>query len=1026
MDARSFQQPGKEYRSAPFWSWNDDLQDAELIRQIREMDAQGMGGFFMHSRVGLVTPYMSHEWMDRIRACVDEARRTGMQAWLYDEDKWPSGYAGGLTTAHDPARRAKALAVRPAPTYVRPAEEVAAFVATVHAGRIVACERMRTPPADPFDTARDRLYLPFLQWTAPLGNEWFNSYAYADLLDHDTVRTFLDVNYEPYWREFGSDFGGAIPGIFTDEPCYMTLHANTPRPRVPWTTNLPRCFSAARGYDLLDHLPSLFYDVGDFRAVRYDFWRTVTDLFVDAFWKQTGDWCEAHHCKFTGHALAEDSLHSQILVTGAAMPAYEYMHQPGMDHLSRNIQNPLTARQLDSAACQLGKSRTLTELFGCSGQNMSFVDRKWIADWHQVLGINLMNPHLSLYSMRGARKRDYPPNIFYQQPWWPDNRLFEDYCGRLSYALTQGKRSVDVLVLHPIASAWTLYRPEGYPELLNLDQQLAWLVDTLAAIHRDFHLGDDRIMSRHATVESGQLRVGEMAYRVVVVPPGNTLEQATFDLLTRFLDAGGRAIAIEPLPTLVAGRPEPALAALLARPEVARIALDRDAIERALADACAPVVTISGRDGRSADVVWYHLRRDGDRTILFLANTDHDHAADVTVTVPASGLPTEWLLATGDIVGLPAESAGDATRLSLHFEPAGSHLIVFGPDSAPLAASQGTERRRVGMSAQWQIDRLDRNSLTLDYCEYRLPAVSPGLGGSMIGSAPLDIDPATGWSRRTPIWNANRMLRGDWLRGGTAGNWYNVQPGIEQPLELRLRFDVCAELAATGAAVGLVVETPERFGITVNGVRVPAPAAGWWLDPCWRPIDITSLVRAGENVIELTGTFFHDTELESCYLVGDFDVELSDPGPGQQQFRLVPSASGTRSALGLERSGLTFYAGRLRCTQTLVVDDPIGRCYLDLGQVDAITATVRVNGQSAGTVAWHPWRVEVTGLLQPGRNTIEVELANSLHNLLGPHHHQAGELPSVSPASFVDDRNWTDRYTFARLGIVGASLVWVD
>src|SRR5512140_2978891 len=136
MDAATFRNPSAEYRSAPFWSWNDDLQDAELVRQIREMSAQGMGGFFMHSRVGLVTPYMSHEWMDRIRACVAEAKRSKMGAWLYDEDKWPSGFAGGLTTAPDAARRAKALALRPSPTYVRPAEEVASYVATLRDGRV--------------------------------------------------------------------------------------------------------------------------------------------------------------------------------------------------------------------------------------------------------------------------------------------------------------------------------------------------------------------------------------------------------------------------------------------------------------------------------------------------------------------------------------------------------------------------------------------------------------------------------------------------------------------------------------------------------------------------------------------------------------------------------------------------------------------------------------------------------------------------------------------------------------------------
>ena len=99
MDITHFQTPPKEYREAPFWSWNDDLDPQELARQIRLMDEAGWGGFFMHSRVGLRTPYMGKSWMACIRACVAAARQCGLGAWLYDEDKWPSGFAGGLSVA---------------------------------------------------------------------------------------------------------------------------------------------------------------------------------------------------------------------------------------------------------------------------------------------------------------------------------------------------------------------------------------------------------------------------------------------------------------------------------------------------------------------------------------------------------------------------------------------------------------------------------------------------------------------------------------------------------------------------------------------------------------------------------------------------------------------------------------------------------------------------------------------------------------------------------------------------------------
>ena len=57
----SIKSPGIEFRGTPFWAWNSKLEPEVLRRQIRVMKDMGMGGFFMHSRVGLNTRYLSQE-----------------------------------------------------------------------------------------------------------------------------------------------------------------------------------------------------------------------------------------------------------------------------------------------------------------------------------------------------------------------------------------------------------------------------------------------------------------------------------------------------------------------------------------------------------------------------------------------------------------------------------------------------------------------------------------------------------------------------------------------------------------------------------------------------------------------------------------------------------------------------------------------------------------------------------------------------------------------------------------------------
>ena len=84
-----------KYGCLPFWSWNDKLEEQELREQIQNMKDISMSGFFMHARGGLLTEYCSEDWYNCVNICVDEAKKLGMEAWAYDENGWPSGFAGG-------------------------------------------------------------------------------------------------------------------------------------------------------------------------------------------------------------------------------------------------------------------------------------------------------------------------------------------------------------------------------------------------------------------------------------------------------------------------------------------------------------------------------------------------------------------------------------------------------------------------------------------------------------------------------------------------------------------------------------------------------------------------------------------------------------------------------------------------------------------------------------------------------------------------------------------------------------------
>jgi hypothetical protein len=267
-----------------------------------------------------------------------------------------------------------------------------------------------------------------------------------------------------------------------------------------------------------------------------------------------------------------------------------------------------------------------------------------------------------------------------------------------------------------------------------------------------------------------------------------------------------------------------------------------------------------------------------------------------------------------------------------------------------------------------------------------------------------------------------------------------AQAGVGVPFALRFTFDADVQVPLP---VYLVLESPERFEVAVNGQPVASEDVGWWTDISFRKLDIGAAVRAGRNEIVLSGVFARDTELESVTIVGDFGVagrRLHEENRLNGQvfdryapdFRLTDLPTDVRAkdggglAIDLTAQGLAFFAGRATLRQTVTLPPLDGRTVLELHSLRAALAHVRVNGQLMGTVAWQPHRVDVTGALKAGENTVEITLVGTLRNLLGPHHLNGGDLAWTGPREFRDKSRWTTDYILVPFGLDGATLTTFD
>ncbi len=989
MIEKYLEDPEKEYRGTPFWSWNEKLDSEELTEQIRQMKKVGLGGAFMHARAGLTTEYMSDEWFDCIRACVDEGEKQDMAMWSYDEDGWPSGFAGGKITQMGDEYRLKHIELS---DNVQNGTVIACYAVNGNSYRFLGTTANATGTA----TCGENEKIYYIKC-------FINEY-YVDILDSKVVRAFIDSTYERYKTELGEKFGKQMPGFFTDEPQYA-------RAGVPYSFVFCDNFKKRYGYDMLPKLICVFLKLDGHEEFRYDFWKMVNELYTNSYAKQIYDWCEKNGCRFTGHAMAEQSLYTQMMFNAGVMPMYEYMHIPGMDWLRREISSPVIPKQVSSVACQLGKRQVLSETYAMCGWDVSFEELKWIGEWQYVNGVNFMCQHLQSYTIKGCRKRDYPPSMFVQSPWWDDYKPFNDYFARLGKISACGEQCVKTLVIHPMHSGWLGYSSrEGDNSVIERsDRDFVGCLNVLTSNHVEYHLGDESIISCHGSVCGDKLCVGKCVYSLVVIPACITLDEEVFKLLCDFLNGGGTVLLYGNAPTRINGRVDERIKKL--NEKTARLPNNGKDSRDVLCRCWVKEIEIIDKNGECGDI--HVTKRIFEGTAVYLmANQSKEKAYMVKVAFPDSHRASIYDAAENRT--LPAYHDGKYIRLT--FEPMQSYILTADNTEDRILNAEPFNKTYLALGNDWKCTPKAPNALTLDYARYATDGML---------------------SENLPVLEVQKRL----IDGRTTGT-----------VEIEYTFTVDPDVSIKSLGKIRAAHEYSDFEVCCNGERVDKTSDGCYIDRRIKTVDITDHVRNGVNTLSFKGEFYqnenvykvlfgenvhetmlnkltYDTEIESVYIIGDFSV-ASMPftyGARRAMFTdggfVITSPKHDIAGGNLVENGYPFFSGKTVLSQKLVCDDSDSRKFIKLPQPACSLCKLYVNGRHVKTMMWADYEAEVTDFVKDGENLIEVELVVSNRNLLGPHHHPAGEVYYVAPSSFAPHgdfscESWRSSYCFVSEGLL--------
>ncbi len=539
-------EPGAVPR-AWFTHWpNPALEDRplKLIHQLDEhkVSVDSMRYFLERGMGGLVTNvafdnrhllpsyekdvprYLQSEqnWQTLLTA-LQSCRSLGMKVWLYDEDGYPSGAAGGLVVQENPQYEATELAYDP-----------------------TLADSFITRPAYEFTHA---------------SNNYYASRRYANLIDKEAMQTFIRTTHMAYYERAGGFFGNPIMAMFTDEPSLIAVNlGQIPEhvrvtvpladsldnkvnmlPCVPWVADLPQQYQERFGENILTAQRSLFTgsSIQD-RKIRRQFWSLIADLISARFFAPIQDWCTAHHIASSGHTLVEESLIHQVAVEGNALKCLSRMDIPGLDMLTSDPtavmhSGWLTAGLPASAAYLHDRRRIMSEVSDHSQMvhkkaQASLAEMQATAAWQAAWGVT----EFTLYYNLESRSKQ-------------DMLAYGEFIGRLNTVLKPAQMERTVLLYYPVYDLWEEYIPVA--ERLEPESQSERAQKIIKSFNKlgqemqrrqiPFIIVDHEYLAGAQVQKDGRLKIGNRLFDTLVIPEEAKLPAAAATIVQKMEQAGG-------------------------------------------------------------------------------------------------------------------------------------------------------------------------------------------------------------------------------------------------------------------------------------------------------------------------------------------------------------------------------------------------------------------------------------------------------------------------------------------------------
>lgn len=564
--------------------WLSGEEKGCLINEVRRIHESGIGGLCIESRTH--EGFCRQEWWEDVSVVLEECRKWGMDTWILDDKRFPSGYADGIIERKYPELKKWEITERHMDVS-GPVREGAAAVEGWKAApedevlAVLACERVKGSEvftgkvmdltADVqggmvyFELPEGCYRIVFLMKTRSgmSGRELVS----CDKLNPLATQAYIEAVYEPHFQHLKKYFGTTLKGFFSDEPRFGNNIANQwwtsmgePKAHYPWHDCVARQLRERYGEGMYRRLLGIWFDFADEREaeIRISYMDIITKEYRDNFCNQLAAWCHGHGVMYLGHVFEDNGIHYKTGVgAGHYFRSTEGQDMSGIDIVIQQVVPGMTQYRTAAEVVygdidaefyhyilpKLGAShahiqqskqgRALCEIFGAYGWPEGLKMMKWLTDFALVRGINHFVPHA--FSLKPDNP-DAPPHFYAagKNPQYKDFRILMQYMNRLCHLLNGGIHVASALILYGAQADWT------GRECMSMEKVAKALYDN----QLDYDIvPEDYLKKIHE--EDGKLRLNEENYDCLIVPYSKYLPVAVLKELKRISDCGMSVIFVE-------------------------------------------------------------------------------------------------------------------------------------------------------------------------------------------------------------------------------------------------------------------------------------------------------------------------------------------------------------------------------------------------------------------------------------------------------------------------------------------------